>query len=165
MNEPNIVPAAKFAHVNLVARNWQALAHFYQTVFGCQIVPPERNYQGPTLEAGTGVPGASLRGTHLRLPGTGNRGPTLEIFQYSPSLEHSPGPVNRVGFGHIAFATDDVDRLRQRVLSNGGSTVGEVVTLATADGRHVRWVYVRDPEGNVLELQSWSTAEGTPCNP
>jgi hypothetical protein len=34
--------------------------------------------------------------------------------------------------------------------------VGEVVTLQTADGRFVTWAYVTDPEGNILELQSWS---------
>jgi hypothetical protein len=34
--------------------------------------------------------------------------------------------------------------------------VGEVVTLTTADGRRVTWCYVTDPEGNILELQSWS---------
>jgi hypothetical protein len=39
------------------------------------------------------------------------------------------------------------------------------VTLALDDGRRVRWVYMRDPEGNILELQSWTSAEGTPCDP
>jgi hypothetical protein len=31
-----------------------------------------------------------------------------------------------------------------------------VVTLQTADGRFVTWAYVTDPEGNIVELQSWS---------
>jgi hypothetical protein len=34
--------------------------------------------------------------------------------------------------------------------------VGEVVTLETAAGTRVTWCYVTDPEGNVLELQSWA---------
>jgi DNA-binding winged helix-turn-helix (wHTH) protein len=29
-------------------------------------------------------------------------------------------------------------------------------TLTTATGAKVTWVYVTDPEGNVIELQSWS---------
>jgi hypothetical protein len=44
------------------------------------------------------------------------------------------------------------------VLANGGSAVGEIVTLQTADGRQVTWCYVRDPEGNLVELQAWSDA-------
>ena len=34
--------------------------------------------------------------------------------------------------------------------------VGEVVTTRTADGRSVTWCYLTDPEGNLVELQSWS---------
>jgi catechol-2,3-dioxygenase len=30
------------------------------------------------------------------------------------------------------------------------------VTLQTADGRLVTWCYLTDPEGNIIELQSWS---------
>jgi hypothetical protein len=37
----------------------------------------------------------------------------------------------------------------------GGSSVGEIVTLQTADGRSVTWRYVADPEGNLAELQHW----------
>ena len=28
--------------------------------------------------------------------------------------------------------------------------------VVEADGRHVTWAYVTDPEGNIVELQSWS---------
>jgi hypothetical protein len=51
---------------------------------------------------------------------------------------------------------EDVPAARERVLSGGGSPVGEVVTLQTADGRRVTWCYVSDPEGNLIELQAWS---------
>ena len=60
---------AKFVHTNLVAEDWRSLAAFYQQVFGCEIVPPERDFYGEKLEAGTRLPGAHLRGVHLRLPG------------------------------------------------------------------------------------------------
>ncbi|MFO7167519.1 MAG: VOC family protein [Chloroflexota bacterium] len=151
---------ARYAHTNLVALDWRALARFYQEVFGCTPVPPERDYAGPLLEAGTGIRGARLRGAHLRLPGFGEDGPTLEIFQYEPREEHAPPAVNRPGYGHIAFAVDDVPQARAAVLAAGGRAVGEVVTLATSDGRRVTWCYVTDPEGNIIELQAWAGPEG-----
>jgi catechol-2,3-dioxygenase len=40
------------------------------------------------------------------------------------------------------------------VLAAGGRPVGEVVTLVNAAGKALTWVYVTDPEGNVIELQS-----------
>lgn len=151
-----MIEGARYVHTNLIARDWQGLARFYQAHLGCAPVPPERSYAGPELEAGTGVPGVTLRGVHLRLPGRGADGPTLEIYSYS-RLADGPAPaVNRPGFGHLAFEVPSVPEAREEILAAGGKAVGEVVTLTTAVGRRVTWCYVTDPEGNIIELQSWS---------
>jgi catechol 2,3-dioxygenase-like lactoylglutathione lyase family enzyme len=126
---------ARFGHVNVIARNWRTLASFYTELFGCELVPPERDYSGADLERGTGVAGAALRGAHLRLPGHGPDGPTLEIYQFSSMPEAFPPAVNRPGFQHIAFAVPSVADARAAVLGSGGGVIGEVVTLETADGR------------------------------
>lgn len=150
------VRSPRYVHTNLIARDWRALAAFYRRLFGCEPVPPERHFAGATLEAGTGIPGASLEGVHLRLPGHGTTGPTLEVFSYSALADSLTPCVNRPGFGHLAFEVDSVEAAREEVLSEGGRAVGEIVTLTTADGRRVTWCYVTDPEGNILELQAWS---------
>jgi predicted enzyme related to lactoylglutathione lyase len=153
---PVVATGARYGHTNLIAREWRLLANFYERLFGCVPVPPERNYSGSDLERGTGVPGAALRGIHLRLPGHGVDGPTLEIYTYDHEAAAPPPAANRPGWGHIAFAVEDVAQARQAVLNAGGGAVGEVVTLQTADGRGVTWCYVADPEGNIVELQSWA---------
>lgn len=147
---------AKYVHTNLIARDWKKLADFYTNVFACSFVPPERDYQGDALDAGTGLKDAHVAGVHLHLPGYDENGPTLEIYNYS-KLENGQTPaVNRPGFGHIAFEVDDVNEARKVVEANGGGAVGEVVTLTTKAGTKVTWCYMTDPEGNVIELQSWS---------
>lgn len=146
----------RFGHTNVIARDWRALAAFYQKVFGCEVVPPERNYSGAALEAGTGVAGTTLQGVHLRLPGLGPDGPTLEVYSYSIPAEPVRPEVNRAGFGHIAFVVPDVAEAQREILEAGGSLVGEIVTLTTATGAKVTWCYTRDPEDNIIELQSWS---------
>jgi len=151
-----VIEKARYVHTNLVARDWELLVAFYERVFGCVRVPPERHYSGPQLEAGTAIPGAQLDGVHLLLPGYGEGGPTLEIFAYAPSGLDPRPRVNDRGYGHVAFQVASVTAAREEVLSAGGSAVGDVVTLNTADRRRVTWCYVRDPEGNILELQSWS---------
>jgi catechol 2,3-dioxygenase-like lactoylglutathione lyase family enzyme len=153
---------AHFGHVNLVARDWRRLADFYARVLGCTFVPPERDLRGPILEAGTGIAGAALHGAHLRLPGHGPNGPTLEIFQYETGPAPLATAVNRPGFGHIAFAVPDVEEARAAFLAEGGRAIGEVVTSTTADRRRVTWTYVADPEGNVVELQAWSEPTDEP---
>ena len=151
-----MIDGARYGHTNLIARDWRALAAFYQRLFGCEPVPPERDFSGSELEAGTGVPGARLQGIHLRLPGHGPQGPTLEIFHYTELAAGVPTAVNRPGFGHIAFTVADVAIAREEVLAAGGRPLGEIVTLATATGARVTGCYVTDPEGNAIELQSWS---------
>jgi predicted enzyme related to lactoylglutathione lyase len=148
--------AAKYTHTNLIAEDWRTLANFYQHVFGCVPVPPERDFHGEKLEAGTGIPGAHLRGAHLQLPGYDDNGPTLEIFNYNILEDRSKTAVNRPGFGHIAFSVDDVAAAQKAVLQAGGNAIGEIVTLQVATGAKVTWCYVTDPEGNIIELQSWS---------
>jgi predicted enzyme related to lactoylglutathione lyase len=151
-----LIPGAKYAHTNLIAKDWKALARFYQEQFGCIVVPPERDFKGADLERGTGIQGAHLRGAHLRLPGHGTDGPTLEIFTYNILRDRPDVAVNRPGFGHIAFVVDDVPTAREAVIAAGGRRVGEIVTLTTAPGSKVTLAYVTDPEDNVIELQSWS---------
>jgi catechol 2,3-dioxygenase-like lactoylglutathione lyase family enzyme len=149
-----MIEGARYGHTNLIAEDWRALARFSQEQFGCTPVPPERDFKGRDLERGTAIAGAELRGAHLRLPGHGAEGPTLEIFNYNLLEERPPTAVNRPGFGHIAFVVADVPAARDAVLGAGGRAVGEVVTLVNAAGKALTWVYVTDPEGNVIELQS-----------
>jgi catechol 2,3-dioxygenase-like lactoylglutathione lyase family enzyme len=146
---------AKYVHTNIMAHDWQKLSKFYQDVFGCVPVPPQRDFKGEALERATNIPNAAFQGMHLCLPGFGENGPTLEIFQYQDMPARAETLVHRPGFGHIAFLVDDVAGARKAVLEAGGEDVGETITLQTADGRKVTFVYITDPEGNILELQSW----------
>ena len=73
----------RYVHTNIISEDWQALARFYQEVFDCRPVPPKRDLSGDWLTRGTAVPDATFQGMHLRLPGYGDNGPTLEIYQYS----------------------------------------------------------------------------------
>jgi catechol 2,3-dioxygenase-like lactoylglutathione lyase family enzyme len=112
-----MIAGARYLHTNLIADDWRALARFYESVFGCEVVPPVRDFQAADVEAGTGVPGAALQGVHLRLPGHGRNGPTLEIFTYSTNLPGLARAANRPGFGHLAFAVGSVIDARHEVLA------------------------------------------------
>jgi len=62
--------------------------------------------------------------------------------------------ANRLGFGHIAFQVDDVAAARAAVVAGGGSMVGTIETVAIEGAGSITWTYVRDPEGNIIELMS-----------
>ena len=145
----------RYVHTNVVARDWRKLAGFYTLVFGCKRVPPGRNLAGDWLDGLTSLKNAHIRGMHLRLPGHGAAGPTLEIFEYSPKKAAGLPCINRPGFAHIAFSVPDVKQALRAVLRNGGSSVGSRVEAAIEGVGRIDVVYVRDPEGNIIELQKW----------
>jgi len=149
---------ARYTHTNIVARDWRRLAEFYENVFGCTPLPPERDYRGAWISELTGLPEQELevRGMHLRLPGCGEKGPTLEIFEYSVTPERPPSATNLPGFAHIAFHVDDVPAAREAVLAAGGRDVGKLHTMDVPGAGTITLIYMTDPEGNIIELQNWS---------
>ena len=151
---------AIYRHTNIVASDWAVLAEFYEAVFGCEPVPPPRDLSGPWLDEGTGEPGAHVSGIHLRLPGHGEGGPTLEIYGYATSEPRPAVAANREGIAHIAFEVDDVAAATRLVLERGGSRVGDVASSEVPGVGFLTFAYVADPEGNIIELQSWTAANG-----
>jgi len=94
----------KYKHTNIIARNWQGLARFYEDVFDCVRVPPA---------------------------------------------------ANREGITHIAFEVDNVEQIMDEVLKHGGSKIGDITSSKVTGVGILTFVYVADPEDNIIELQSW----------
>jgi catechol 2,3-dioxygenase-like lactoylglutathione lyase family enzyme len=71
-----------------------------------------------------------------------------------PDLRPTEPPAqDRPGLMHTAFVVDNIRQTLDRLLAEGGSLLGEIVeTEVEGDGR-VAFVYARDPEGNIVELQ------------
>jgi catechol 2,3-dioxygenase-like lactoylglutathione lyase family enzyme len=146
----------RFAHTNIAAKNWKSLSEFYINVFDCKVKPPERKLSGSWLDQATGLQNAKLEGVHLLLPGHGDNGPTLEIFSYQETHDREPIMANCVGLTHIAFEVDDVRQTLAEAMAHGGQLLGKV-TQKTVDGvGGLTFVYFRDPEGNIVEIQSWN---------
>lgn len=145
----------RYVHTNLIAKDWKWLSTFYQEVFGCVPIPPERELSGEWLDRATGLDGARITGIHLRLPGYGEDGPTLEIFQYDSMPDRLAAAPNSPGFTHIAFAVDDVPAAARAVVRHGGSAVGELTTREVPGVGSITFQYAADPEGNIVELQDW----------
>jgi predicted enzyme related to lactoylglutathione lyase len=145
----------KYTHTNLIAKDWQKLSSFYQRVFDCTPIPPERDLSGEWIDQATGIPATHIRGIHLRLPGYAEDGPTLEIFQYHQMPEHPPVEPNTPGFGHLAFEVEDVPAMAQKIFENGGSAIGQLTVHPIPGVGVITFQYVADPEGNILEIQSW----------
>ena len=146
----------RYAHVNIIAADWQRLCDFYEQVFDCEPVSSERDHHGPHIAALTAAPGLRIRGRHMRVPGHGENGPTIEIFTASENGEDSPKRLTRPGFAHVAFEVDDMNAKRAQVKELGGDDYGELVTIDIAGAGRLTLLYMTAPEGNIVELQKWN---------
>ena len=72
----------------------------------------------------------------------------IELFQFEATESGDPTrPVNRQGITHICLATDDYEK--DFALLSGAGVAFNTDPIGAAPGR---WVYGRDPFGNVIEL-------------
>ncbi len=113
---------------------------------GCE---PEKRYisAGPDAEEGVGVPGADIDISWLKHP---DGGPMIELLRYRNEEGGKAALNSQVGAAHLCLCVEDVEAEYER-LSGEGVTF---VSAPHADEFGVRWVYMRDPDGNVVELLS-----------
>lgn len=146
----------KYVHTNLIARDWKKLSLFYIEVFNCKPIYPERDLSGKWIDKMTNINDVHINGIHLSLPGYEN-GPTLEIFEYKPTRSgNNELEINDQGFGHIAFHVDMVEDVLKKVLQNGGKKLGQIIKKDYGELGILTAVYVKDIEGNFIEIQNWS---------
>lgn len=55
----------------------------------------------------------------------------------------------------MAFEVENVVEALEEMRKHGGSSLGEVTFHEVAGVGRLTFVYATDPEGNIVELQSW----------
>ena len=139
-----------FGHICIVARDIDRLSAFYQRVFGWAELAERRELAGDNVSRGNGVPNSELSAARLGTSVLETQ--FLEIFQYK-TQEDRPAPlVNQTGYSHISVTVDDIYATLRAVLDAGGTRQGDVTNMGS-DTAPALCVYVRDIEGNVIELE------------
>ena len=115
--------SARYVHTNLIAHDWRSLARFYQDVFGCVPVPPERELSGPEMAAGTGI-AARICAASICACRSRRRRADAGDLQLQPDGGAPADRGQSTGFGHLAFSVENVAAARETVLAAGGQPVG-----------------------------------------
>jgi catechol 2,3-dioxygenase-like lactoylglutathione lyase family enzyme len=144
----------RFIHTNIAAKDWKALTDFYINVFHCKIRSPALELSGSWLDRAMGMPNVRLEGVRLLLPGYDDHGPTLEIFSYRDAPDGELYLPNRPGLTHIAFEVGDVDQTLKAAVRHGAQPLGRVSKVTINGACDLKFVHFRDPEGNIIEIQS-----------
>ena len=136
-------------HTGLTVADMDRSLRFWRDAMGMEVVFQQEK-AGGYLEAIVGEPGAHVLMTHLAFGGEGQR---IELFQYlAPSGgQHRLRPAD-VGFAHVCVVCDDLDERLERLIAAGGTPFSEPVDVDTGVNKGGRSVYLRDPDGHVVEL-------------
>ncbi|HEX4753060.1 MAG TPA: VOC family protein [Solirubrobacterales bacterium] len=100
---------------------------------------------GPDADEGTETPDANIDISWLAHP---QGGPKLELLRYQNQPTGRAAHNSKVGAAHLCIRVEDVTSEYERLS-------GEEVSFVSApheDEFGVVWVYLRDPDGNVVEL-------------
>jgi catechol 2,3-dioxygenase-like lactoylglutathione lyase family enzyme len=129
-------------HVGITVSDLDRAVAFYRDVLGLAVVD-RFSVDGEAFATGVGVDGASADFAHLDAGDV-----RVELVAYDPAGEAvDSGRVNRPGTAHLGLSVPDLDRVY-------GSLPDEVETVSppqrTASGTKI--LFVRDPEGNLVEL-------------
>ncbi len=145
-------------HTGLTVSDLDRSLAFWRDALGMEVVMSQEK-QGGYLETIVRESGAHVLMAHLAFDPDG---PRIELFQYlAPTggrAEHRPADV---GFSHVCILCDDVPVLLDRLVQAGGRPFSDVIEVDTGANAGGRCVYLRDPDGHVVELFSKATPGGT----
>jgi catechol 2,3-dioxygenase-like lactoylglutathione lyase family enzyme len=144
-----------YNHTGQVVTDLERSKRFYQEVLGFtfwyEITPPDE----PTAKLTGLTPPLGVTASYLYLDGL-----VLELMQYSApgaTAPYRPRTMNDPGLTHLSISVDDVRATAERAAAFGGEIIEESdVGLA---------IFVRDPDGQLLELLPLKFREGLPPKP
>lgn len=128
--------------MKLASAEPRRLTRFYEEALDCRVKLALTKLGDPAWSA-AGAPNDEVSIIVLELPGAG--GITLELIEGS-GLDG--------GGGLLAFEVGDVDMAAARVISAGGAYRGVPGEFLAPSGNKIRFVFMTDPEGNVIDLYS-----------
>ena len=140
----------KLAHINLVARDADALAAFYVNVLKCEPLREPRMLSGEKVSRGNGIENSEIYSIWLKFPALDR--PFLEIHEHKVMHDRGQPRVNEPGLGHLSFQMGDIRAVLSEIIQAGGSQIGDITDFGMKDKPYLI-VYARDPEGNILELE------------
>lgn len=133
-------------HTGIVVQDMETCLHFWRDIMGLKVVADFWE-EGSFIDTVQHLNGVKLHMIKLADPD----GVLIELLKDDSHPTPSP-ERNKLcdrGIRHIAFTVANVDESWRILCENGCETLSEPVT--SPDGK-ARLFFVRDPEGNLLEI-------------
>jgi catechol 2,3-dioxygenase-like lactoylglutathione lyase family enzyme len=141
-------------HVGFVVRDLEASIRFYTEGLGLRLRHQQVQDNDYTRRL-VGYEDACLRIAQFQLP-AGDPPPSghvLELIEYQrPRSGPSDPERNTLGAGHLAFLVDDIEGMAAKLTALGAVPLSEPNQITAGINKGGRALYLRDPDGVMLEL-------------
>jgi len=145
-------------HVAVHVRDMDRMIKFYKAAFGFEVVGEPFDWENSEfIDRIVDVPQSAAKGAMLRA-GTCY----MELFQYrapAPTVTKALQPYDK-GYTHFCVDCTEIEKEFER-LKGLGMTFSQPGPI---DVGHVKSIYGRDPEGNLIELQQTAANCDFPLN-
>jgi len=137
----------RYDHTGFITHSIEESIAFWEGVMGFRAEPVGTRRE-PWIAAFMGVPGADVRLVHLYGLGT-----HIEFIEFvSPRGAPVRPSANAPGAAHVCFRVTDLEHLRADILARGGTLQGETTEITEGIAKGLRGLYMRDPNGIMIEL-------------
>ncbi|HTW38466.1 MAG TPA: VOC family protein [Steroidobacteraceae bacterium] len=142
------IRVSSIGHTGITVSDLDRSIHFYREVLGFAVSAPV-HCTGEMFERVTGVPGAEIDVSFVRAPGH-----VIELLCYRKPEGRVRSTLRSCdpGFWHLALKVSDIERVVQSVWRAGFEPLSPVQGVGEGPLAGLKVVYVRDPDGVVLEL-------------
>ena len=142
---------SKFLHVGLTVKSIDKTYEFYHKYFGFE-KELELTFSAEffkkkkvlyALEDGTFAPASFLKSPD---------GVALELFEFNPQIPFKNAVWNQPGYHHLCLKVENVPE-KVKEMKAGGVDFFFDPEPRGAPEKGEYWVFLRDPDGNMIELQ------------
>lgn len=140
-----------FRHIAIIAKDLDIMVNFYTQILGFEI-KREFEIESEEFRTGINIPIAKAKGTHLQ---HSNLSMEIELFEFVEGQNNNQisSQANIPGYRHIAFVVEDLDQSYEVLKENGIEFFSAPITIKEpANVAGFQFVYFKDPEGNLIEL-------------
>ncbi|MFH1783463.1 MAG: VOC family protein [bacterium] len=145
-----MIKLEKLRHIAIIVADTKKMTDFYTNILGLKLVN-QVDIDAPFLAKGVGVPGAKAKMSHLAVE---NSDAMIEMFEFTDKLgpDKNISCSNAQGYRHMAFELTNIDEVYTDLKEEGVEFVSEVMCLEGGPNAGFKFVYFKDPEGNLIEL-------------
>jgi catechol 2,3-dioxygenase-like lactoylglutathione lyase family enzyme len=137
-------------HTGITVSNLERSLPFWRDVLGFEL--SHRAHQtGEMASEITGIAGAEIKLAVVKAPG-GHKIELLEYLAPPDRKRHVDLRPCDVGSVHVALVVDDLEGVLLRIAAAGWKAAGKPQTLTSGPNAGKRVIYVRDPDGTIIEF-------------